>query len=123
MEEFGGVITTSFTVSGNFKGTLTEKTFTDDDMAGKDYYVCTGKEFVWVRDAGTIAANKCWIELTKNQPQNVRSIEFGDNTTGITGVNNVVADGQWYDLNGRKLERKPTAKGVYMMNGKKHVIK
>ena len=106
-----------------FKGTLTEKTFTDDDMAGKDYYVCTGKDFVWVRAAGTIAANTCWLELTKDQPQNARSIEFGDNTTGITGVNNVVADGQWYDLNGRKLEQKPTAKGVYIMNGKKHVIK
>ena len=106
-----------------FKGTLTEKTFTDDDMAGKDYYVCTGKDFVWVRAAGTIAANTCWLELTKDQPQNARSIEFGDNTTGITGVNNVVADGQWYDLNGRKLEQKPTAKGVYIMNGKKQVIK
>ena len=106
-----------------FKGTLTEKTFTDDDMAGKDYYVCTGKDFVWVRAAGTIAANTCWFELTKDQPQNARSIEFGDNTTGITGVNNVVADGQWYDLNGRKLEQKPTAKGVYIMNGKKQVIK
>ena len=106
-----------------FKGTLTEKTFTDDDMAGKDYYVCTGKDFVWVRAAGTIAANTCWLELTKDQPQNARSIELGDNTTGITGVNNVVADGQWYDLNGRKLEQKPTAKGVYIMNGKKHVIK
>ena len=106
-----------------FKGTLTEKTFTDDDMAVKDYYVCTGKDFVWVRAAGTIAANTCWLELTKDQPQNARSIEFGDNTTGITGVNNVVADGQWYDLNGRKLEQKPTAKGVYIMNGKKHVIK
>ena len=106
-----------------FKGTLTEKTFTDDDMAVKDYYVCTGKDFVWVRAAGTIAANTCWLELTKDQPQNARSIELGDNTTGITGVNNVVADGQWYDLNGRKLEQKPTAKGVYIMNGKKHVIK
>jgi hypothetical protein len=30
---------------------------------------------------------------------------------------------QWYDMKGRKLEGKPTKKGVYVLNGKKVVIK
>ena len=29
----------------------------------------------------------------------------------------------WYDMQGRKLQGKPTAKGVYIVNGKKVVIK
>ena len=30
---------------------------------------------------------------------------------------------KWYDLNGRRLDGKPTAKGVYINNGKKYVVK
>ena len=29
----------------------------------------------------------------------------------------------WYDLNGRRLQSKPSRKGVYIMNGKKVVVK
>jgi hypothetical protein len=29
----------------------------------------------------------------------------------------------WYDLNGRKLQGKPTRKGVYIQNGQKVVVK
>ena len=122
-DELGMTISNTVTVCDEFKGTLTEKTFTDDDMAAKDYYVCTGQDFVWVPNAGSIAANKCWLELSKDQPQSTRAIVIGDETTGIAGVSNKVVDGQWYDLNGRKLEQKPTAKGVYIVNGKKQVIK
>ena len=32
-------------------------------------------------------------------------------------------DNSWYDLNGRQLSGKPTAKGVYIYNGKKQIIK
>ena len=122
-DELGMTISNTVTVCDEFKGTLTEKTFTEDDMAAKDYYICTGQDFVWVPNAGSIAANKCWIELSKDQPQSTRAIVIGDETTGIAGVSNKVVDGQWYDLNGRKLEQKPTAKGVYIVNGKKQVIK
>jgi hypothetical protein len=31
--------------------------------------------------------------------------------------------GAWYDLNGRRLFGKPTAKGLYIVNGRKVVIK
>ena len=39
-----------------------------------------------------------------------------------TGITNVVADEEeatWYDLSGRKLNGKPTTKGLFIKNGKK----
>ncbi len=38
-------------------------------------------------------------------------------------VSDSSAEGNWYDLNGRKLSAKPTAKGLYIHNGKKKVVK
>ena len=29
----------------------------------------------------------------------------------------------WYDMNGRRLQGKPARKGIYILNGKKVVIK
>lgn len=117
------------TVAPEFKGTLTAKEFTDADMAAKDHYVCTGQSFVWVRNAGSIGANKCWLEVDKTTTQGAPSLIIGygngNDATGIAPVTGK-ADaevGQWYDLNGRKLNAAPTQKGVYVINGKKVVIK
>jgi hypothetical protein len=43
-------------------------------------------------------------------------------TTGIEDVRGLMSDGRgdkWYDLNGRRLQQKPTQKGVYLNNGRK----
>jgi hypothetical protein len=43
---------------------------------------------------------------------------------GITNVNvNENDNSRWYSLDGRQLQGKPTQKGVYIMNGRKVVIK
>ena len=51
----------------------------------------------------------------------------GGNTTGIEDVRWKMSDGRegahWYDLNGRRLQGRPTAKGVYILNGRKTVVK
>lgn len=45
-------------------------------------------------------------------------------TTGIEEVENAALNAEsYYDLNGRKLQGKPNAKGVYITNGRKVVIK
>ena len=45
-------------------------------------------------------------------------------TTGIETINpEPLTVGQWYDLEGRKLQGKPAQKGVYICNGKKVVVK
>lgn len=115
------------TVAPQFKGTLTEKTFTEADMAAKDYFACNGASFAWVRGAGTIGANKCWLEFEKDAMLSTPSLAIVYGNGGTTGINTangkMETEGQYYDLNGRKLNAAPTQKGVYIINGKKAVIK
>lgn len=47
-----------------------------------------------------------------------------DGTTGIATVGVGSPDTEnWYDMQGRKLQGKPTKKGVYIVNGRKTVVK
>ena len=52
---------------------------------------------------------------------------FGDgDATGIADVRSMMSElrGEtWYTLDGRKLQEKPTTKGVYIQNGRKVVVK
>ena len=109
-----------------FKGTLVAKTVSASDMADYDYYVCTGTAFVWVKDPGTIKANRCWLEMLKQQSVSVRaiSIVFDDGeATGISDELRVKSeDSAIYTLDGRKVTR-PAKNGVYIINGKKMVVK
>ena len=115
-------------VAPEFKGSI-EATEIPASSETTDYYVCTGNAFVWVKSAGTIGANKCWLEIS-NQPasarRKARSIVYGDGTTGI-GASLVNSEERTvksdvYDLNGQKVQN-PTKKGIYIKNGKKVVIK
>ena len=110
-------------VYSGFKGTLkaTELAGSTDTQAN---YVCTGKQFTWVKDAGTIAANRCWLELVSSTGAPVLDIVFDGNATGIDATKFTDdANDAWYDLNGRRLQAKPTTKGVYILNGRKVVVK
>ena len=47
-------------------------------------------------------------------------------TTGIEDVRSLMSDGRgenWYDMNGCRLQGRPTQKGIYLYNGRKVVIK
>ena len=121
----------ALTVADQFLGTMEEKTFTDADMAAADYYVCNGKQFVKVRGAGTLGANKAYLKFVTDQQQSapqyiniVMGGDLGEGTTGINNVNDNLNDNEatWYDLNGRKLNGKPAQKGIYIKNGKKVVV-
>ena len=46
-----------------------------------------------------------------------------EDPTGIEELFGIETAGTWYDLNGRKLNGKPTQKGIYINNGKKTIIK
>ena len=114
----------SLVVAKEFKGTTVNKDM-PASSSETDYYVCTGKAFVWTKWAGMIGANRCWIEIN-DQPETsrtrTRSIT-GGNTTGIDSVDS----GQWtddsyYNLQGRKVA-KPNRKGIYIHNGQKVVVK
>ncbi len=51
--------------------------------------------------------------------------DFGDqDITGVKGIENAEAiEGNWYNMNGQKLNGRPTSSGIYVVNGKKVVIK
>ena len=54
-------------------------------------------------------------------------LNFGDDATSLSEELRVKSEesatAQWYDLSGRKLSGKPTQRGLYINNGKKHIIK
>ena len=121
----------ALTVADQFQGTMEEKTFTDADMAAADYYVCNGKQFVKVRGAGTLGANKAYLKFVTDQQQSAPqyisiSGDLGEGTTSIDNlnVNDNLNDNEatWYDLNGRRLQGKPAQKGIYIKNGKKVIV-
>ena len=55
----------------------------------------------------------------------VSSLFGGEGTTGIIDIMKAIEpNGEtWYDMNGRRLQSKPSRKGVYIKNGKKVVVK
>ena len=51
-------------------------------------------------------------------------LNFGDDTNGIEDIESSISQSEvWYTLSGMKLSGKPNAKGVYINNGRKVVIK
>jgi hypothetical protein len=52
------------------------------------------------------------------------NLNFGDEQTAIREIDTQRLDsGSYYDLNGRRLNKKPTRRGVYIFNGQKLVVK
>ena len=113
----------AITVAPEFQGTLTGTTIAAS-TEGQTNYAFNGKQFVFVKNAIEVGPNKAW--LTVAAPTNARAISlvFDDDATGVRSIDNgqLIID-NWYDLNGRKLNGMPTKKGVYILNGKKVVVK
>lgn len=71
-----------------------------------------------------VAAGKAYLETTTALTAGARlTIIFDDETTGIADVRSKMSDvrGDFFDLSGRKVAQ--PAKGLYIVNGKKVVIK
>lgn len=118
----------AITVAPEFKGTLTGTTIPASN-ATTDNYAFNGKQFVWVMNEIAIGANKAYLSIpkTNGNPKNIRLYRGNGETTGIDNLNanDNLNDNEatWYDLNGRRLQGKPSLKGVYIKNGKKVVVK
>jgi len=70
-----------------------------------------------------MAARKAFV-LLNGEAALARSLTMVfDTVTGISNMNVTDSDDVWYSLDGRKLQSKPTASGVYVNNGRKIVIK
>ena len=101
-------------------------------------YFSTGNTLYWPNGAMTINPFRAYLQLNGATAQ-TRSIvlNIGDETTeievkGVKEVREVLGepsdqgranDDSWYSLDGRRLDGKPTAKGIYIHGGKKVMIK
>ena len=107
-----------------FTGTLNATTI-DASTADQTNYAFNGKEFVYVKNAIRIGAHKAWLEVA-NANARALTIVFGE-ATGVESVelrteNGEFATATWYTIDGRKIAA-PTKKGIYILNGKKVVVK
>ena len=116
---------------GNLLHGSVEATKTHVEGATAYYKLAQGEEglgFYWANENGTAftnGANKAYLAVKGNLSQ-MRGFSFESMTTGI---NNVVANTNnsknavIYDLNGRRVNSLNAAKGVYIVNGKKVIVK
>ena len=113
--------TTTATLEGNqLVGTATAITNPGNAYV-LNYKDATGAGFYKLSSGGTIGANKAYLTYSSGAAPSF--FGFDGNTTGIdaTLVNSEKVNSVVYDLQGRKVAQ-PT-KGLYIVNGKKVVIK
>ena len=84
--------------------------------------------FYKLADGTNLAANKAYLVISSSSGARV-FLGFGDDdTTGIVDIEHGTWNiehlaGAWYSLDGRRLIGKPSAKGVYIHNGRKEVVR
>ena len=75
---------------------------------------------------GSIPTGRCYLEV--NNASGARKLSIIYDEGGSTSIQSLEADeendaDEWYMIDGRKLQKKPTKEGLYIKNGKKVVIK
>lgn len=75
--------------------------------------------------SGTLAAGKCYLDVSPVSPSPAPSLIIGTNPTGIEEetIKDFDLNGVWYTLDGRQIQGVPAQKGIYIKNGKKIIIK
>ena len=123
---------TSYYVANMLVGTLTETIInpTDGDLTNLRLTGSSPKDasFKTFTQPRTFSANRAYLQIPTailNTSANAVDIVFDDEVDGIDGIsqNAENTDNNWFTLDGRKLSGKPSTKGVYVVNGRKVVVK
>lgn len=124
--------------SGNLLVGTGDSGATASDMSDTNYYYyrLTMKDdkpgFWWKTAEGAgfaLAANRAYLKVSKETAASARGFNLfndEDETTGIHSIENgklTMENGAWYTLGGQKMNGKPATKGIYIINGKKVVVK
>ena len=96
-----------------------------------NWYVIYNNKFVKVTAGTEVKGGKCYLNLngTAAGTRGFYNIGDGEGTTAIREVKSgevkgeKLASGEWFDLQGRRLNAKPNKSGLYILNGRKVVIK
>lgn len=118
-------------VSAPLTTTLLTGIFTNKDISstkGTDYYlgIIDGNIGFYHWDGNTLSANRAYLPAANVPAAASRgfSIKWNDDVTGVNeviGKRSDVRDGIFYDLSGRRVQN--PQHGLYIVNGKKVVIK
>lgn len=74
--------------------------------------------------AFTNKAHRAYLAVPEGTEAKATGYPFNDDVTGINDITREqVTDGVWYTIDGKRLNGEPTVKGIYVVNGKKVVIK
>ena len=135
-DSYGAIVSnggTGWNYYGNTTGTTLTHTAENDGIpaltGGWPTYILHNGTFVLVDIDEGIPAHRCVLSIGSSSAARVLTIGIGDETTAIESEKVTVnsekfaAATVWYDLQGRKLDKQPTKKGLYINNGKKTVIK
>ena len=116
-----------------FCGTYGYRKFSEADKS--ILFLGTGNTIYYPEVGATIAAQRAYFtleDITGGTPTDISTLikgfvlNFGDETTAVTtplAPGRGVVGEAWYDLNGRRLSGKPSQPGIYIVNGKKMVVK
>ena len=95
------------------------------------WYVIYNNKFVKVTTGTEVRGGKCYLNLNGTSSSGTRGYYDIDGSDGTTGIREVKSegvkgekwnDGEWYTLQGQRVT-KPTKPGLYILNGKKIVVK
>ena len=92
---------------------------TATNIAANAAYILQNGEFHLVTAASTIPAGKAY--LLASSPDPARSLNFTFDATAIKAVEGEIQNGEFYNVAGQRVAQ-PT-KGLYIVNGKKVVVK
>ena len=92
-----------------------------EQQTGNDYL------FYRVEQSGTLAANKAYLELPRSKTAKQFVImDFADTPTGISRtphINAAESGNTYYTLQGVRVNGYPTCPGIYIIHGKKVIVK
>lgn len=92
-------------------------------IAANEAYILKDGQFHLVTDVSTVPAGKAYL-LATDVPATARSLDFviaGEETTGINTVAREIQNGEFYNIQGQRVAA--PAKGLYIVNGKKVIVK
>jgi len=130
--QFSGVTISNAALQGitagdaTFKGNYAPVALAKDD---KTRLFLSSNKLYYPTAAVTVKPFRAYFELTSDVPTASGApnlvIDFGEETTGVgeLRIENRRIKNSFYDLQGRRLNGKPTQKGIYIHNGKLEVLK
>ena len=108
---------------GRFTGSFSPVSFTANDKTV--LFIGSNNKLHWPSSDVTMGSCRAYFSMNVNMESREIVTHFDDDgTTSVENINREsIANNQYYTLDGRKLEGKPTTQGIYIHQGRKVVIK